>query len=145
MHFEDVFGVDGDDSSTLDHLVRKDSIHNSFLPLTPERDDGWTTLSGDFAASPTDASGSYADGAARFGNKWLAELDFANRDLAWTGHQVAEETWSVEEMKTNLENFYTWLLRFSIDCPFKDVRKGCRAILQKAEVRSYRSILASYH
>ncbi|PWW80840.1 PA26-domain-containing protein [Tuber magnatum] len=133
MHFEDVFGVDGDDSSTLDHPVRKDSIHNSFLPLTPERDDGWATLSGEFAVSPTDASGSFADGAIRFGNKWLAELDFANRDLAWTGRQVAEETWGVEEVKTNLENFYTWLLRFSIDCPFKDVRKGCRAILQRAE------------
>ncbi|RPA97476.1 PA26-domain-containing protein [Choiromyces venosus 120613-1] len=133
MQFEDVFGLDGEDLSTLDHLGRKDSIYNSFLPLTPERDDGWTTLSGDFAVSPTDASGSFADGAVRFGNKWLAELDFANRDLAWTGRQVAEETWGVEEMKTNLENFYTWLLRFSIDCPFKDVRKGCRAILQRAE------------
>jgi hypothetical protein len=134
MHFEDVFGLDGDDALGLEPPGRTNSGFSSFLPLTPEKEDDWTSISADYAVSPVDISGSFADGGIRFSNKFLVDLESANRDLAWIGRQVSEEVWGVEEMRTNLENFYTWLLRFSIDCPFKDVRKGCRAILQRAEV-----------
>lgn len=138
MQFEDVFWLDGDDTLAAGPTGQREWAYHPF-----SRDDSWPAASGDWTIPPTDGFGGFADGGAgfRFSNKRLRELDFANRDLAWAGRQVADETWGVDEMKTNLNNFYTWLLRFSIDCPFKDVRKGCRAVLQRAEVLSYPSIL----
>lgn len=134
MHFEDVFGLDADDLTSVVTPRMLDNTPNSFLPLTPEKEDGWTSISGaEYAVSPTETS-SFADGAVRFSNRGLGDFECANRDVAWAGRQVSEEYWGLEEMRVNLENFYTWLLRFSLDCPFKDVRKGCREILKRAEV-----------
>lgn len=132
MHFEDVFGLDADDLSIVTPRILE-APYNNFLPLTPEKEDSWTSISGvEYAVSPTE-TGSFTDGAVKFSNRGLGDFEFAKRDLAWAGRQVSEEIWGLEEMKTNLENFYTWLLRFSLDCPFKDVRKGCREILKRAE------------
>lgn len=135
MHFEDVFGLDADDFTSAFVPRMLDTTQNSFLPLTPEKEDSWASISGlEYAISPTECS-SFVEGAIRFSNRGLGEFEAsASRDVAWAGRQVAEEVWGLEEMKINLENFYTWLLRFSIDCPFKDVRKGCREILKRAEV-----------
>lgn len=135
MQFEDVFGLDADDSSALITPRMPDMTSNPFLPLTPGKEDGWAAISGlEYAVSPIEMS-SFADGAIRFSNRGLGEFwSSANIDVVWAGRQVAEEVWGLEEMNINLVNFYTWLLRFSIDCPFKDVRKGCREILQRAEV-----------
>lgn len=147
MHFEDVFGLDTDDStSAFVTPLMLDMTPNPFLPLTPEKEDNWTTISGlEYAISPTEAS-SFADGATRFSNRGLGDFGLsANGDVAWAGRQVAEEIWGPEEMKINLENFYAWLLRFSIDCPFKDVRKGCREILERAEVNSISFFPASLY
>lgn len=132
MHFEDVFGLDTDDLTSA--FI---TPPNPFLPLTPEKEDCWAAISGlEYAISPTETS-SFAEGAIRFSNRGLGDFgSSASGDVAWAGRQVAEEVWGLEEMKMNLENFYAWLLRFSIDCPFKDVRKGCREILKRAEVNS---------
>lgn len=55
-------------------------------------------------------------------------------DLNWMAKTIVEETWGIEEVKVNLNSYYTWLLRFSVDCPFRDVRTGCKDILSRAEV-----------
>lgn len=144
MHFEDVFGLDTDDSTSAFITPRMlEMTPNPFLPLTPEKEDCWAAISGlEYAISPTETS-SFAEGAIRFSNRGLGDFgSSASGDVAWAGRQVAEEVWGLEEMKMNLENFYAWLLRFSIDCPFKDVRKGCREILKRAEVNSISSLLS---
>lgn len=145
MHFEDVFGLDADDCTSAFIMPRMlDTTPNPFLPLTPEKEDVWASISGlEYAISPTE-TGSFVDGAVGFSNRGLGEFEGStNRDVAWAGRQVSEEIWGLEEMRINLDNFYTWLLRFSIDCPFKDVRKGCREILKRAEVNPYSSLLSS--
>lgn len=144
MHFEDVFGLDTDDlTSALVTPRMLEMAPNPYLPLTPEKEDGWAAIPGlEYAISPTETS-SFTDSAIRFSNRGLGDFgSSANRDVVWAGCQVAEEVWGLEEMKMNLENFYAWLLRFSIDCPFKDVRKGCREILKRAEVNSISSLLS---
>jgi hypothetical protein len=128
MHFDDIFGVDGDD--VFQNTRRKESV-TSVTPLTPDREEiGWTPFLADCAI----ASSPSLDQEAKFPNCGLRTLDCAIDEINRAGKLVAEETWGMEQMRVNLDNFFTWLLRFSVDCPYQDVRKGCKAILQRAEV-----------
>lgn len=47
---------------------------------------------------------------------------------------LKDEVLTVHEMKKHLDNYYLALLRLSVDCPYKEVRKGSRGILQRAVV-----------
>jgi hypothetical protein len=133
MQFDDIFGADGDDIfSNFGSMRRKDSVVSS--PLTPDRECAWTTFVGECAVSPSDVSSPAVDRECAFSNKGIGAIDTAIADVNWAGKMVTAETWGVEDMRSNLENFERWLLRFSIDCPHKDVRKGCKEILRRAEV-----------
>jgi len=131
MQFDDLFGVDGDDVFNNGYPRRKDSTAGE----TPDRDEpGWSVFSGECAISLSDTSSYPIDQEFRFSNRGLGIIDFSVAEVSWAGKLVADETWGVEQMRINLEDYFTWLLRFSVDCVYRDVRKGCQAILQRAEV-----------
>jgi len=131
MQFDDLFCVDGDDVFNNGGPRRKDSMAGE----TPDRDEpGWSMFGGECAISLSDTSSLPADHEFTFSNRGLGTIDFSVADVSWTGKVVADENWGVEQMRINLEDYFTWLLRFSVDCVYKDVRKGCQAILQRAEV-----------
>lgn len=130
MQFDDLFGVDGDDVFNNGYPRRKDSTTGE----TPDRDEpGWSVFSGECAVSLSDTSSYPTDLEFRFSNRGLGIIDFSVAEVSWAGKLVADESWGVEQMRINLEDYFTWLLRFSVDCVYKDVRKGCQAILQRAE------------
>lgn len=126
MQFEDVFGGDGDEP-----LRRKDSVQ-----WTPDRDDvsRWASMVRECATYTSEESSSYFDQEFTFSNKGIGAVDSMSEEVTWAGRQVVAELWSLEEMRLNLENFYRWLLRFSVDCPYLNVRRGCKEILARAEV-----------
>lgn len=129
MQFDDVFGGDGDESPSM---RRKDST-----PYSPDRDDvsGWASMVRECATYTSEESNSYFDQETTFSNKGIGAIETGVEDVNWAGRLVAREIWGVEEMRVNLENYYCWLLRFSVDCPFLNVRRGCKEILARAEVR----------
>jgi hypothetical protein len=128
MNFDDIFGVDGDD--VFHNPRRKESI-TSAAPSTPDREDiGWTPFLADCAIASSPSP--YPE--AKFPNRGLRTIDCPIDEINRARGLVAEETWGLEQMGVNLDNFFTWLLRFSVDCPHPDVRKGCKSILRHAEV-----------
>jgi hypothetical protein len=133
MHFDEVFGLDGDEGQVPGTPARKNSGVPS-VPLTPEKEFGWKSELNEFAISPSESSLPKMERDVKFCNKKIGTLDSISKDLRWAAKAISEEVWGLEEMKTNLDNYYSWLLRFSVDCPFEDVRTGCGEILMCAEV-----------
>jgi hypothetical protein len=135
MQFDDLFGIDGDDVfGNTGTLRRKDSAAGAVPLLSDTEEAGWTSLTGEFAISSSDTSGPFTNPDFKFSNWGIGTINTTIEDINWIGKVVVEEIWGSDEMKVNLDSYYIWLLRFSFDCPFRDVRKGCKNILLRAEV-----------
>jgi hypothetical protein len=154
MGFEEVFDTEHDER-TLPSIDEGISKHSPWPP-TPKTD-------GNRSVSPLAPPEAIQDVSAiaeddekyskkesklyfrvHFGGEldgFLREAGIRNRSK-WRDHgfipdNSRDEIISEADVLEQLRRFYVGLIRYSGDCPYKDTRLGCKALLKKLEVRSH--------
>jgi hypothetical protein len=76
--------------------------------------------------------------------KFLKEAGIRNRsklrDRGFIPDNSRDEIISEVDVLEQLRRFYVGLMRYNGDCPYKDIRMGCKALLKKLEVRYYSTL-----
>ncbi|KAI9773097.1 MAG: Sestrin-1 [Geoglossum simile] len=160
MRFEEVFDTEHDEQvlSRIDEGTSRQSPG----PLTPRTED-WLSAGENRSASPPTAIGSaqrapgtikgderqpQRDPKLYFRVHFGGELeDFLKdsgvrircrwRDKGFIPDNARDEVISEADVQEHLKRFYIGLIRYSGDCPWKDIRVGCKAVLKKLEARHY--------
>ena len=127
LKFEDVF--EDDDTPLFQYVEdKKRELSQPQSPLTP----------GTESSLPNDSNEIQKEPAAFpicYRKLNLTGVENAlGRDMKRSIEEIEDEVLTMDEMKVNLENYYLLLLRLTLDCPFKDVRKECRNIIHNVSV-----------
>ncbi|KAI9781291.1 MAG: Sestrin-1 [Geoglossum umbratile] len=156
MGFEAVFDAEHDEQVLP--RIDESTSRQSPGPLTPKTED-WLSVGENRSVSPPTAIGSTQNAPAvangrgkqsqndsvlcfrvHFGGELEDFLKEAGvrircrwRDKGFIPDNARDEIVSEADVQEHLWRFYVGFMRYSGDCPWKDVRVGCKAVLKKLE------------
>lgn len=113
-----IFDIEGDDG------VDWTDTDSEGMPMALRRDSIVSRASGDGSSK----SIWYDDDGLK---EWFSTNGF--EDPMFDREQITGHGPIVNELREILKSYYIMVLRLSIDCPFKDVRRTCRYILSKLQ------------